>query len=379
MHVLYLCNEYPPFPHGGIGTFVQMMARQLVIKGHQASVVGFSAGTEFRQENDQGVNIYRFPNDSNGKLGLIRRYFALSNFIHRLHFQAAIDLIEGSELSFGLLPGRLPGKKIIRIHGGHHYFSETLSQPRKLSTSMIERLSFRRADYFCAVSRFAAETTGKLMGISKRPIEILPNPVDTQLFRPFPEIPEQDGLIVFTGGLREKKGVRQLLQAMPKIVEKYSSACLKLYGADINDRLTGLSFLHTLKNEIGPSMVSRIEFCGAVPHDDLPQINAFASVLVYPSWMETQGIVVIEGMASGKPVIASRTGPSPELITDGQDGLLCDPYSPESIAEKVLYLLGNPAMRGTLAINARKKVVANFSNEVIIPKNLAFYETCLAQ
>jgi glycosyltransferase involved in cell wall biosynthesis len=215
------------------------------------------------------------------------------------------------------------------------------------------------------------------MGIGNRPIEVLPNPVDTQLFRPFPEIPEQDGLIVFTGGLREKKGIRQLLQAMPKIVEKYPSVHLWIHGADTKDRLTGQSFLQVLKKEINPAIASQIEFRGVVSHNNLPEINACASVLVYPSWMETQGIVVIEGMSSAKPVVASQTGPGPELIEDGVSGVLCDPHNPDSIADALIHFIGNREIRTIVGKNARERAKELFSLDVLIPRNIKFYEDCL--
>ena len=82
---------------------------------------------------------------------------------------------------------------------------------------------------------FAAETTRKLMGLGDIPIEVLPNPVDTRLFRPYPDIPVRDGLIVFTGGLREKKGIRQLTQAMSQVIDQIPSACLWIHGADRKD------------------------------------------------------------------------------------------------------------------------------------------------
>lgn len=377
MHIVYLCNEYPPFSHGGIGTFVQMMARQLVKRGHRASVLGFSWVTEFRQEDDHGVNVYRFPAKAVGKIGLVRSYLEQSRLIHRLNAQIAIDSIEGSELSFGLLPGRLPGKKIIRIHGGHNFFSATLDEPKRFSTSLIEKLSFARADHFCAVSRFAADITGRLMGIDTLHIAILPNPVDTRLFRPYSEIPERDGLMVFAGGLREKKGIRQLLQAMPRVVEGHPSAHLWIHGADTKDRRTRQSFLQLLEREMSPGISNHIAFRGAVAHDELPKINALACVLVYPSWMETQGIVVVEGMASGKAVVASQTGPGPELIENGVSGVFCDPHDPDSIADSLIQLIANPEMRASLGKNARKRAEQLFSLDVLIPRNIKFYEECL--
>lgn len=378
MHILYLCKEYPPYPHGGIGSFVQLMARQLVQRGHTVSVVGLYQIAEFKQENDVGVNVYRLPAGMHSPFHVLFDHHNLYRFILNLYAAVPVDLVEGSELSFGLLPAKLPSKKIIRIHGGHHFFSNMLGLRMRLSTRLIEKRSFAHTDYFCAVSLFAAETTRKLMRLRDFPIEVLPNPVDTRLFRPFPEIPAQDGLIVFTGGLREKKGIRQLIQAMSKVIEKKPCARLWIHGADTKDH-TGQSFLHRLEKEIDPAIASHIEFRGAVPHNDLPRINAQASVLVYPSWMETQGIVVIEGMASRRPVIASQTGPGPELITDGLDGLLCDPYSPKSIAEKIILLLKDSELREKLADNARNKAEELFSVDMLVEKNLAFYEACLAQ
>jgi glycosyltransferase involved in cell wall biosynthesis len=128
---------------------------------------------------------------------------------------------------------------------------------------------------------------------------------------------------------------------------------------------------------VTPEMGGHIEFCGPVSHEKLPEINARASVLVYPSWMETQGIVVVEGMASGKAVISGRNGPGPELIEDGLSGVLCDPHHPDSIADALIQLLLNPEMRTVMGRRARQRAMELFSNEVLIPRNFKFYEDCL--
>ena len=118
MHLLYLCREYPPYPHGGIGVFVQLMARQLVQAGHKVSVVGLYKIAHFHQEDDLGVEVYRLPSRSHFKMQLLLDYHNLYRFITKLNAAAPIDLIEGNELSFGLLPAKLPGRQIIRMQGG---------------------------------------------------------------------------------------------------------------------------------------------------------------------------------------------------------------------------------------------------------------------
>jgi glycosyltransferase involved in cell wall biosynthesis len=132
-----------------------------------------------------------------------------------------------------------------------------------------------------------------------------------------------------------------------------------------------------IKKKVPQEILTHINFRGLVRHEDLPTINASACILAYPSWMETQGIVVIEGMASGKPVIASSTGPGPELIDDGINGFLCDPFSPESIAEKIILLLENEELRKEIAKRGRIRALSHFSVNVLVEKNIEFYEKCL--
>ena len=298
--------------------------------------------------------------------------------IDQIHAKSPVDLIEGNELSFGLFLKRLPVKTIIRIQGGHLFFTHTLNQRKRILASIIEKISFSKASFFCAVSQFAADTTRQLhKSLRGHSIEIIPNPVDTTIFRPYPEVKEIENLIIFTGGIREKKGVIQLAQAMYEVVGKFPTAQLWLHGADTNDSRSGESVMGEIKKKVPQEILTHINFRGLVRHEDLPTINASACILAYPSWMETQGIVVIEGMASGKPVIASDTGPGPELIDDGINGFLCDPFSPESIAERIILLLNNEEIRTNISISARKKAVDHFSLDVLVKRNIEFYEKCL--
>jgi glycosyltransferase involved in cell wall biosynthesis len=263
------------------------------------------------------------------------------------------------------------------MNGGHHFFTTTLGMRPTIWRSWQERRSFARADELCAVSQFIAETTRELLKLGHRPIEILPNPVDTERFKPRPDIREEDGLIVFIGTLCEKKGVRQLVQAMPRIVTEVPLARLLLVGRDSIDPLTGESFKSLLERLIAPEMRSRIELKEFVDNNRLPEVLARASVCAYPSHMEAQGIVIIEGMAMGKAVVTTSTGPGPELVEDNVSGMLCDPYRPDSIAEKVIRLLKDSELRKQIGERARLRAVSNFSVETLVRRNIDFYERCI--
>ena len=119
-------------------------------------------------------------------------------------------------------------------------------------------------------------------------------------------------------------------------------------------------------------------FNGHIPLNELPKLYARGSVLAYPSHMETQGMVVIEGMSMGKAVVASSAGPGPEIIDDGENGLLCNPHDPSLIADKIIDALSDSNLRKNLGSAAREKAKTKFSVDVLVKKNIDFYESCLA-
>jgi glycosyltransferase involved in cell wall biosynthesis len=182
---------------------------------------------------------------------------------------------------------------------------------------------------------------------------------------------------VFVGTVAEKKGVRQLVQAMPEIIAAVPAARLRIVGPDSRIEGTDESYTEALRRTIPPDVASRIEFTGRVENTALPDILAAATVCVYPSHMEALPIAFLEGMAMARPVVASRTGPGPEVIEDGVSGLLCDPHDPRSIAAQVIRVLTDRTLQQTLARNAAAAVASRFSIDVLADRNLQWYRRCV--
>ena len=379
MHVCFLCNEYPPGPSGGLGTKVRGLARSLVARGHQATVVGFYPSARKGIETDQGVTVVRLAASSVPWTGFAVRAVALGRFLRRLNRERPIDLLEGSELSLATLPRHASVPRLIRISGGHHFFAVTLGQSPRPWRSWLERRSFARADFICSGSRFAAEVTRTELRLGDRPIEIIPHPVDTTIFRPRPEIAVEKGLLVFTGTLCEKKGIRQLTQAMPAIVEACPGAHLLAIGRDSRDRRTGASFRQRLIETIPDGVRDRIVLADAVEQSSLPEVLARAQVCVFPSHMETVGNVNLEAMAMGRPIVSSSRGPGPEVIEDGTTGLLCDPHAAGSIATAVIRLLIDGALAERLGSAARARAEEVHALPVVARRNEAFFERCIQE
>jgi len=379
MHLVLLCNEYPPASHGGIGSYTQTMARAMVKRGHKVTVVGFYHRQKTAHETDHGVAVVRLPHARVRGSGLILNRKRLARELARINAGTPIDIIEGAENSLALVPRLASAAKIIRMHGGHHFFFTTLGKKPRLWRSWLEKQSFRNADHLCGVSQYVAETTRELLDLGERPIEVLHNPVNVDLFRPRPDVAEQPGLIVFVGTVCEKKGVRQLVEAMPEIVAAVPCARLCVAGRDGRDPRTGRSFIEELRAAMPPAMAGHIEFCGQIEHARIPELLASAEVLAYPSHMEAIGIALIEGLAAGKGLVIGNTGPAGEVVEDGVSGLLCDPFSPESIANAVIMLLKNQPLRRRMGEAARRRAVELFSLETVVQRNEMFYRRCLGR
>lgn len=371
MHVCYLCSEYPPAPHGGIGTFCQTLARALVKRGHHASIIGLYPESGAVDDEDAGVRVIRVP-----RRGLpVARFVSNTKSFHaalrRLHERQPIDIIEGAEIDLYLLNRSSPGIKVLRMHGGPSFF-DTGSWIQ----AWKERRSFRVADRLCAVSQSVADGTRRLLGLGSVPIEVIHNPVDTDGFAPDPSA-EQDGLILFAGTITPRKGICELIQAMPRILAEAPNARLEVYGGEAIDPPPSSSLTQKLIASMTPEVASRVEWKGRVPRHVLPGALQRASVCVYPSHIEAMPLAWIEALSAGKAVVASRTGPGPEIIDDGVTGLLCDPYDPGSIATQIIRLLTDAKLRCQLGAAARRSALERYSLPKLVDRNLEFYNSLI--
>ena len=376
MHICFLTNEYPKagFPHGGLGSFVKTMAEALVGKGIQVTVVGLNYVLSDETENVNGVNVIRIRKS---KVKGLAWYFNSKNIaktIAAIHKKNRIDIIEGAELSLAFLPKIKEIKYIIRLHGGHHFFAEGENRGINWWKGFQEKRSFKKADAFIAVSNYVKSHTAKYLSYHNKPIEVIFNPINSQLFQP-KDVAIDVNNITFAGTICEKKGVRQLIQSFPLVKEKFPSAVLNLYGRDwlFPD---GNSYIKMLQETELPKLgeyAKDVVFHGVVSFAEIPNAYAKAAVCVFPSHMETLGLVAPEAMAMEKPVIFTKLGPGPEVIIDGETGLLCNPHQPEDIANKIVYLLSNPELSLQFGKKARTSVLERFEITNLVKQNIAFY------
>lgn len=375
MHICFLTHEYPKagIPHGGFGTFVKTIAKNLVRSGIRVTVVGINYDDTTEYVVEDGINIYRLKKHNTKGISWYLNSRSINRCISEIHANHKIDIIEASELGLAFI-GKKPNiKYVIRLHGGHHFFAEAEKRGINKWKGFQEKRSFQKADAFIAVSEYVKKHTAKYLNFSHKRVQTINNPIDLKLFKPSENAAIIPFQIVFAGTVCEKKGVRELVKAFQLVKLDFPESNLKIYGRDWFYP-NGDSYIDRLKIDFAAEDFIGIEFMGTVPHASLPQIYETAHVCVFPSHMETQGLVAPEAMAMGRPVIFTNLGPGPETIIDGETGFLVNPYSSLEIANKIIYCFNNARKIEDIGIGARTVILDKFNTAKIIKQNVDFFK-----
>lgn len=382
MHICFVTHEYPKqgFSHGGIGTFIQTIGRGLVKNKHQVTVIGINGyACDYEEENDQGVTVYRLkPKKIKGVTWWLNSR-KVNAHIKKIHAKTPISIIETPELGLAFIK-KIPSiKYIIRLHGGHHFFSEAENRGIHKWKGFQEKRSFKKADAFIAVSNYVKTHTAKYLNYCNKKVAVINSPVNLEVFTPKVDVEIDNNTILFAGTICEKKGVRHLILAMSEVIETYPNIELHMYGRDWFFK-DGRSYIQYLKEEVLPelgSLSKNIVFKGVIPIEELALKYASSTLCVFPSLMETQGLVAQEAMAMNKLVIFSELGPGPEAIEDGVTGLLCNPYDIKSIAKAIKRGLENEEERQIIADKAASYAREKYNINTLLNKNLEFYKSII--
>lgn len=378
MHICFLTNEYPKegFPHGGIGSFVKTLAVALVKKGIEVSVVGINYTANDETKTVDGVIVYRIKKSKAKGLAWYFNSKLINQRVKAIHKQQPITIIEASELGLAFIKKIKNIKYIIRLHGGHHFFAEGENRGINKWKGFQEKQSFKKADAFIAVSKYVKNHTEKFLSYNNKSIVYINNPINTELFRPMQE-QEIAKKIVFAGTICEKKGIRQLIQAFPLVKKQFPLATLDIYGRDWFYP-NGDSYIEMLQEKELPQLgelAQAIHFYGAIPHDKISLKYAQAEVCVFPSHIETQGLVAPEAMAMRKAVVFTMLGSGPETIENYKTGLLCDPHNPKDIADKIGWFFLNKERKEAISKKASAYVIKKYGLDNVVNQNRLFFES----
>jgi glycosyltransferase involved in cell wall biosynthesis len=263
-------------------------------------------------------------------LGLLRGYGRDFDIIHA-HFTLPQGLL-------GLILKHICQKPlVVTVHG-----SDITIQSKKEYLRPISKWVLEGADRVVAVSAFLKEEVIKL-GVDPSRVEVVYGGVDIPKDATTTSATSPGATITFIGAMVPQKGVDVLLKAFGKVKEKVPEARLVIVGG--GPERDGLE---AQSAEMG---LEDVEFTGLV--EDLTDIYRGTAVLALPSREEGFGLVLLEAMARGVPVVAADTGGIPEIVDDRRNGLLVPPGDADALADALLEVLKDDTLRSSLVLEGR--------------------------
>ncbi len=380
MKILYICNEYPPHKHGGIGSFTRDIAEGLASANNDVTVWGLydTLPTEVN-EKINGVKVIRVPFPVvKSRFKHLFFIFTLNRKLKKFLKEHSFDIIECQEWQ-GLLPFGInhPGF-VIRLHGAAIFFDKLLNRPGNRLMHLLEKRTIRKANNIVAVSDYCGRVTLNFAEI-RRKYKVIYNGVNKARLNGFKQPGYTTHSIVFANSVLPKKGVFELAEAFNLVSKKFPQATLTIIGK-LGYQEDGINVKDLILKKLNPQSLPKVNVTGWLENaNDVYHHLATAHICCYPSHMEGFGIAPVEAMALGKPVLFMKNGPGPEVIEDGVSGVLADCTSSDDIANKIIALFDGKIDAAYLGANAEKRVTSLFDlKNVFIPNNIAYYENLLS-
>lgn len=378
MKVLFVSGEFPPAT-GGVGHYVAQMASALTRFGHHAVVL-----TRKRQGLPEVESI--------GDILVLRQYeeqhlesSGWGDYLAAIAREHKVDLVEGADHLGECAPllrcsGRPP--VLIKVHAcqiikvlqeAHIHYSWqritwALARFRARKQLGREREVIEHADMEAVCSsRLLDEMHRQGLRVPAK-VAVIPNPVrDSGVFEPDGELVPT---VLFAGRLEFLKGVQFLPGIMREVLASVPDARLRIAGSDTYARGIG-SVKQWLDKRFG-AVRSQVDWVGSLNPVEMDNEYRRAWVVLVPSLWDNFPMVVLESMIRGRPIVTTRNGGMPEML-NGTGSVLSAPDSVVFSGE-IVRLLTDRAQRKALGLAVRKKALASYTDQAIVPQYVRFVQ-----
>ncbi|MBM3942203.1 MAG: glycosyltransferase family 4 protein [SAR202 cluster bacterium] len=354
---------------GGVTVHISQLTRELTSRGHQVQVLAPHSPSRPASSSDPFVPLGRsVPVPSGGSIARVSLSWWLAHKIQALLKRESFDIIHLHEPLAPVLPlCVLEYSNAVNV-GTFHACSER-QHLYKLSQPIIKRWH-ERLHGTIAVSPAASRYVNNTF---PGDYHIIPNGIDLDHFTnnttPWPQYRDGKTNILFVGRMEKRKGLRYLLEAYGRLKWDMPNIRLLVVGPGNLDQES--------QRLVSARNLEDVVFVGPVSHADLPRYYATADIFCSPATgSESFGIVLLEAMAAGKPIVASSIEGYSGIITHGKQGLLCPPKDPVALTEAIAHLVQRPDFARKLGDTGRQ-MAQRYRWQVVARQVEDYYYQCL--
>ena len=384
---------------GGMNVYVRDLGRELGRRGVAVDVFTRSENPAIPQVTTLGENarVIHVPTGPQQPMGTSEIYPYLPEFV-----QNVLDFVEGEQGYYdaifshywlsGWAAHELRATWNIPVVQMFHTLGRMKNRIAQVDSHREADIRiFTETDIMSWADTLIAATPAEraqmlwLYRTDRRKIEIVPPGVDVQRFQPMPPeeakrrigVAQSDRMLLFVGRIEPLKGVDTLLKAVAMVRDRdpqeAASLCISVIGGDGEQETPDeeMRRLRELREEL--NLGDLVTFLGARDQDTLQYYYSAADALIMPSDYESFGMVALEAMACGTPVIASQVGGLAFLVQDGVNGFHVPNREPWALADRILMLLTEPELRTKMGVEARR-IAANYGWPLIADRLIDVFE-----
>ena len=368
---LYSNNN--PFERGGTQSQIYGISKEMIRRGHEVYITGrFDdfKGREYKTiDGIQFVNIGT-PHLRDEQIHQIGSSLLYSKAVAKKIKQINPDVISLNERFSAYFPSKLNIPKTLTTHNpdAMAFYKEFATESNIFNhvffdvKKRVEESVMSRSDVIIALTR---SISNYLQKNDFENISIIQNGVDVEKYANKGD----EDFILFAGRLNKVKGIHYLIQAFSELSKDWGTDLLIIGSGPYESELKKLVTLKNIEN--------RVHFIPIVGKDKLREYLSKCSVFVLPSLFETFGIVVIEAMASGKPVIASNIPGPKDIITHGYDGFLFERGNVQELKKYCELLFENEVLRKNVGMNAKKTIEDKYTFKEVVDEYINIFNRLL--